>query len=200
MQHDKQSLLPRPPIGTRRSDSPILRFTSEAWGQLSARRTLGDDRVRGFGITTVADPLTIEEISFLPRHEVTEPFDDAEVLDFYSRDVERELPLDRYARVWVCTRPGRSARPASVDEVIFARLFGSIPWSVLCLVASGGATYARLRYNIGPAGAWKIPIVVDEPISDDRDARTETIALFDVVGDTEPDDIRLRPEDWPVTM
>lgn len=200
MQHDKQTLIPRPPIGTRRSGSPILRFTSEAWEQLSARRALGGDRVRGFGITTAADPLTIEEIRLLPRHEITEPFDDAEVLDFYSRAVERELPIDRYARVWVGTRPGRSARPASVDEVIFARLFGAVPWSVLCLVASGGVTYARLRYNIGPAGAWKIPVVVDEPNSDDRDARTETIAPFDVARDNEPDDIRLRPEDWPVTM
>lgn len=198
MQHDKQTLLPRPPIGTRRSGSPILRFTSEAWEQLSARCALGDGRVRGFGITTAADPLTIKEIRFLPRPEVTEPLDDAEVLGFYSRAVERELPMDRYARVWIDSRPARSARPTSVDEAIFARLFGAVPWSVLCLVAAGSATYANLRYNIGPGGAWKIPVVVDESQAShlvDPGPCFETIAQ-----DTEHDDIRLRPEDWPVSM
>lgn len=201
MQHDKQ--LYHPPIRTRRSGSPILRFTSEAWEELSARRAIGDDRVRGFGITTAVDPLTIEEIRFLPRHEVTEPFDDAEVLDFYSRAVERELPMDRYARVWVGSRPGRSARPASVDEAIFARLYGAVPWSVLCLVASGGATYARLRYNVGPAGAWKVPVVVNESQASrlvDSDACAEAVAPVAVARDFEPDDSWYRPEEWPVTM
>ena len=203
MQHNKQSQPHRPPIAMRRSGNPTLRFTSEAWEQLSARRALGNDRVRGFGITTVAAPVTIEEIRFLPRHEVTEPFDDAEVLDFYSRAVERELPMDRYARVWIGSRPGRSARPASVDEVIFARLFGAVPWSVLCLVASSGATHARLRYNVGPAGAWKIPVVIDESQAShfvDPGPCFEAVAPVDVAQDFKPDDGRFRPEEWPVTM
>lgn len=84
----------------------------------------------------------IEDIRFLHRHDVTDALDDAEVIEFFARKIERELPLDRYARIWVGTRPGRSARPSVVEEVTFARLFGTAPWSVMFLVADGGATYA----------------------------------------------------------
>lgn len=166
---------------------PILRFTSKAWEMLSARQTLGDDRVRGIGITAVVSPLVIEDIRFLDPLEGA----DAEFAEFFAREIERELPDDRYARMWFGTRPGRSARPTVADEAIFARLFGTVPWSVLFLAAHGGATYARLRYRLGPGGAWRIPVVVD--------AAREP-APGGVARELEPDDDWFRPEEWPVTM
>lgn len=179
----------RPPSAPKRSATakPMLRFTPKTWEMLSSRRALGDERVGGIGITAVGSPLVIEDIRFLARREGA----DAEVLKFFAREIERELPDDRYARVWIGTRSGRSARTTGVEEAVFARLFGTVPWSVLCLLADGGATYARLRYRLGPGGAWRIPVVVDaapEPAS------------VGVAPELEPDDDWFRPEEWPVTM
>ena len=184
--------------------NPILRFAPEAWNKLSLRRELGDDRVRGFGISAAANPLAIEDVRILHRNDYADALDDAEVLEFFTREIERELPFDRYARIWVGTRPGRSARPSVVEEAIFARLFDAVPWSVLFLSANGGATYARLQYRIGPGGAWRIPVVVGEPrlpTVDDHVARgRETNAAIGVTREIERDDARLGLEDWPVTM
>jgi len=206
MQPSKQIRPRRAPSSTTRlaTAKPLLRFTPEAWGKLSLRRDLDDHRVRGFGISPAADPLVIEDILFLHRHDGADALDDAEVVGFFAREIERELPVDRYARVWVGTRPGRSARPAPADDAMFVQLFGALPWSVMCLVSHAGATYARLRYRVGPGGTWSIPVVVDEPrlpTSVDHDARSpETDDPIDIADELEPDDVQFRPEDWPVTM
>jgi len=47
------------------------------------------------------------------------------------------------------------------DEQTFARVFGSCNWSVMCIVAQDGGTFARLRFNAGPGGEVKIPVCVD---------------------------------------
>jgi len=47
------------------------------------------------------------------------------------------------------------------DEQTFARVFGSCDWSVMCIAAQDGGTYARLRFNAGPGGEVKIPVCVD---------------------------------------
>ena len=47
------------------------------------------------------------------------------------------------------------------DEQTFARVFGNCDWSVMCIVAQDGATFARLRFNVGPGGEVKIPVCVD---------------------------------------
>lgn len=206
MQSSKQIGHRCKPSATTRSATAnlTLRLTPEAWGKLSLRRELNDHRVCGFGISAAADPLVIEDIRFLHRRDVTDALDDAEVLEFFAREIQRELPFDRYARIWVGTRPGRSARPSPTDEAMFARLFGAVPWSVLFLVANGGATYAGLRYRVGPGGSWRIPAVVDEPRSptaDDHAPRDwEEEGSVEVEPDVLVDDARLWPEEWPVTM
>jgi len=47
------------------------------------------------------------------------------------------------------------------DEQTFARVIGSCDWSVMCIVAQDGGTFARLRFNAGPGGEVKIPVCVD---------------------------------------
>lgn len=187
-----------PPSSTTRSATanPILRFTPESWDQLSLRRE-HDDQVRGFGITAASDLLAIEEIRFLDRSAGAD-------VEFLTGEIERELPVDRCARVWIGTRPGRSARPTSAELATFARLFGAVPWSVLFLVAHGGATYARLRFHVGPGGSWQIPVNISEapiPAIDDHVARgREMDATVEVERECDCDEARLRPEEWPFTM
>jgi len=48
-----------------------------------------------------------------------------------------------------------------VDEETFARVFGRTDWTAMCILASGGRSYARLRFNVGPGGEMEIPVQVD---------------------------------------
>lgn len=47
------------------------------------------------------------------------------------------------------------------DEATFARVFGKCDWSVMCIVAQEGSTFARIRFNVGPGGEARIPVCVD---------------------------------------
>jgi hypothetical protein len=83
------------------------------------------------------------------------------VADLFDELVDARLPPERFSRIWIHTHPGSSPRPSSVDEATFAEAFGTFHWSVMFIVARGGATYARLQYRLGPGGAWELPVSVD---------------------------------------
>lgn len=57
--------------------------------------------------------------------------------------------------------PADSAAPSGVDEETFERVFGNCDWAVMAILARGGETYARLRFNVGPAGTLLVPVEVD---------------------------------------
>src|SRR5262249_22490586 len=54
-----------------------------------------------------------------------------------------------------------SPAPSSMDEETFARVFGHTEWGLMFIIARGGATYARLRFNVGPGGIIELPVHVD---------------------------------------
>jgi len=62
--------------------------------------------------------------------------------------------------VWMHTHPGNSPEPSRTDEVTFARVFGRADWAVMFIIARGGQTYARLRYNVGPGADINVPVEV----------------------------------------
>jgi hypothetical protein len=41
------------------------------------------------------------------------------------------------------------------------KVFGTCDWAVLFILAQGGKTYARLRFNVGPVGSLVIPVAQD---------------------------------------
>src|SRR3954453_21417104 len=43
----------------------------------------------------------------------------------------------------------------------FTRVFGRSDWAVMFILACGGQTYARLRYNVGPGAELKLAVEVD---------------------------------------
>ena len=51
--------------------------------------------------------------------------------------------------------------PSFTDEETFARVFGRCDWAVMFILAKGGQTYARLRFNTGPGGAMLIGVAID---------------------------------------
>ena len=58
-------------------------------------------------------------------------------------------------------RLGHGPLPSGIDEETFQRVFGRSDWAVMFILARGGETYARLRFNAGPGGDVIIPVRVD---------------------------------------
>jgi hypothetical protein len=143
--------------------APTLRFSPTAWAKLTYLRDRGDTEVGGFGTSADDDPLFMEDFQLVDQSctGVTVCFGDGAVADYFDRQVDQGLQPSNFARLWVHTHPGQSAEPSWVDEDTFARVFGSVDWAVMFILARGGQTYARLRFNAGPGGALTLPVAVD---------------------------------------
>ena len=198
--NERQRNVKQPPT------SQSLRFTPTAWAKLLFWRDLGTTEIGGFGISDPADPLLIEDVRLVKQSctAVTVQFDDGAVADFFDEQVDAGRQPEQFSRIWIHTHPGHSAAPSRVDEATFARVFGAYYWSVMAIVARGGATYACLQYRIGPGGDWEIPVEVDfaQPFAAadhaawkrDYDSLVESEPEFDVGGDFWS---RTPPGDWP---
>ncbi len=100
-------------------------------------------------------------------------FDDESVADFFDEQVDQERQPEQFARIWIHSHPGDCPLPSMTDEETFTRVFGASDWAVMFIVARGGQTFSRLRFNVGPGGQHEIPVRVDfnEPFAgSDHDA------------------------------
>lgn len=147
----------------RRPPARELVFSATAWLKLQFFCHHGDTEIGGFGIAAEDDPLYVVDFETVRQQvsSVTVRFADEAVADFFDRMTDRGLPPARYARLWCHTHPGTSAEPSGTDEETFARVFGGCDWSVMFILARGGATYARLAFSAGPRGELLLPVDVD---------------------------------------
>jgi proteasome lid subunit RPN8/RPN11 len=157
------NLNPKLISGPIRPPNPLLRFSPTAWAKLLFLRDLGDTEVGGFGVTATDDLLLIEDIKLVRQTctAVTVEFDDNSVADFFDHEVDSGLKPQQFARIWVHSHPGNCPQPSIVDENTFNRVFGRTDWALMFILARGGRSYARLRFNIGPGGEMPIPVSVD---------------------------------------
>jgi hypothetical protein len=142
---------------------PKLRFSPYAWAKLLYLRDCGDTEVGGFGISATEDLLLVDDLVLVRQRctSVTLRFDDEAVADYFDAQVDRGLPPERFARIWLHTHPGISAEPTVTDEETLSRCFGSCEWAVMLILAKGGQTMARLQFNIGPRYSMELPVEVD---------------------------------------
>lgn len=143
--------------------TPVLKFSPTAWSKLLFLRDRGPTEVGGFAVAQAESPLNVIDVCLVPQicTEVTVQFDDQGVAEFYDEQVDRGLRPEQFARIWVHTHPGDSPHPSLTDEETFARCFGRADWAVMFILARGGDTYARLRFNVGPGGSLLIPVEID---------------------------------------
>lgn len=139
---------------------------------------MGDTEVGGFGISSINDPLMIHEFVLIPQASsvVTVSFADDAVAEFFDRQIDLGRRPEEFARIWIHTHPGNSARPSSVDEATFSRVFGRSDWTVMAIIACGGETYARLQFSAGPGGSVRLAFEVDFTVpfaGGDHDAWTD---------------------------
>jgi proteasome lid subunit RPN8/RPN11 len=115
-------------------------------------RDQGPTEIGGFGTASQDDPLLIEDFVLVKQSctAVTIKFEDAAVADFFDQQIDLVRKPEQFARVWIHTHPGDSAQPSLTDERTFHRVFGHCDWAVMAILARGGETYARLRFNTGP--------------------------------------------------
>jgi proteasome lid subunit RPN8/RPN11 len=126
-------------------------------------RDVTDNEVGGFGITEAEDLLFVTDFVLVKQKvtAVSVSFEDKSVADLFEDQVEAGRQPEQFGRIWLHSHPGSSPEPSMTDEQTFARVFGSCDWSVMCIVAQDGGTYARLRFSAGPGGEVKIPVCVD---------------------------------------
>jgi proteasome lid subunit RPN8/RPN11 len=150
-----------PPM-ERQLSTPVLRMTPYAWAKLLFLRDAGATEIGGFGITSAADPLLVEDIHLVRQlcDWASVEFDDESVADFFDDQVDLGRTPEEFARIWVHTHPGTCPRPSGTDEATFGRVFGACDWAVMFILACGGETYVRLRFNVGPGGGKQLPVEV----------------------------------------
>jgi hypothetical protein len=142
---------------------PALRFTPYAWAKLLYLRDVGGTEIGGFGIGAAEDPFLVEDFVLVRQDctELTVQFDDEAVADFFDAQVDAGRRPEQFGRIWMHTHPGDSPQPSGTDEATFAEAFGQADWTVMFILARGGAIYARLRFNVGPGAELNVPVVVD---------------------------------------
>lgn len=141
----------------------MLRFSPTAWAKLLFLRDVGDTEIGGFGISAPDDLLIVEDVELVAQTCTWAhvEFDDEAVADFFDRQVDAGRRPEEFGRIWVHTHPGNSPEPSGTDEATFTRVFGRSEWALMFILARGGQTYARLRYNVGPGADIKLPVEVD---------------------------------------
>jgi proteasome lid subunit RPN8/RPN11 len=141
----------------------VLRFSPTAWTKLLFLRDAGDTEIGAFGISAPDDLLLVEDVQLVAQTctWVHVGFDDEAVANFFDGQVDAGRRPESFGRLWLHTHPGSSPEPSGTDEATFTRVFGRSDWAVMFILARGGQTYARLRYNVGPGAEFKLPVEVD---------------------------------------
>jgi hypothetical protein len=142
---------------------PTLRWSPTAWAKLLFLRDAGETEIGGFGISAADDLLLIEDIVLVSQSATWAhvAFNDEAIADFFDRQVAAGRKPEAFGRIWVHTHSGKSAVPSGTDEATFTRVFGRSNWAIMFILARGGQTYARLRYNTGPGADFLLPVEVD---------------------------------------
>lgn len=141
----------------------MLRFNPTAWAKLLFLRDAGETEIGGFGIAPADDLLFVEDIRLVKQActWITAEFDDQSIAEFFDDQVDEGRKPEQFFRLFLHTHPGTSPQPSCTDEETFARVFGRCDWAVMFILARGGKSYARLRYNVGPGVDVELPVDVD---------------------------------------
>ena len=146
-----------------RATAPILRFSPTAWAKLLFLRDYGETEVGGFAIASQEDLLLIEDVQLVKQvcSWAHVAFDDSSVADFFDQQVDTGRKPEQFARIWLHTHPGDCPLPSMTDEETFERVFGRAEWALMFILAQGGKTFARLRFNVGPGVSLNVRVRID---------------------------------------
>ena len=140
-----------------------LKFSPYAWAKLDWFCHHGPTEIAGFGITDAKNPAYVKDFTTIKQ--VADicyfKFDASATADFFDQQVDAGRNPCEFARIWLHTHPGDSPQPSGTDERVFAEVFGKCDWAIMFILARGGKTYCRLKFNTGPGGIIEAPVVID---------------------------------------
>lgn len=122
-----------------------------------------ETEVAAMAISSADDPLYIDRIALVKQRASAcyVELDDDAVADHIQACAEQGIAPARCGRIWMHTHPGNSATPSATDEQTFARAFGGCDWSIMFILARGGAIYARLQLASLPGLRIELAVKID---------------------------------------
>lgn len=140
-----------------------LRFTAYAYAKLLWMRDRGDTEVAGYATTATDDPLLVTDFRLIKQQCTSASFDLDQ--DDLVEDVERTLDMGlapwQTHNILCHSHPGNSPQPSGTDETNFVKAFSHPNWAIMFIIANGGATYCRMKINVGPGVVKEIKVAVD---------------------------------------
>lgn len=140
-----------------------LRFTPYAWAKMIYMRDIGSTEVAGYGITATEDPLLITDFRLVKQECTAGSFDldPDDGVEFMELMADAGLMPWQYSNILIHTHPGNSPSPSGPDEDNFEKSFSHPNWAIMFIIADGGATYCRVKINVGPGVIKEIKVAVD---------------------------------------
>jgi len=131
--------------------SGVLRFTPYAFAKIKYFRDAGPTEVGGYGITT-DDPLLVTDVVLIKQQctSATIEFDKTDSVDFVERMTDKGLSPFQHSNIFWHTHPGSCPKPSLVDEANFDKNFSHPACAIFYILARGGDSYTRMRFNTPP--------------------------------------------------
>ncbi len=140
-----------------------LRFTAYAYAKLLWMRDRGDTEVAGYCVTGTSDPLLVTDFKLIKQKctGVTFDLDTNDLAEYQDSMLDANLAVWQSARILAHTHPGFSPEPSGVDEENFRKAFSSSDWAIMLIISESGATYCRMKMNVGPGVEKQLKVQVD---------------------------------------
>lgn len=146
------------------TDKLKLTFSVLANLKINYLSFLGKTEVGFFGISSPDNLLYVEDV-VLPKQlcsAASVDFTDDGLVDLQFDMDEKDIPPERYKRIWIHTHPGElRPNPSGTDEHTFKELFAEMPWSAMVIFSQKHGTYGSLQFTTGPRLRTNLPVVVD---------------------------------------
>lgn len=153
-------------------DKPCIWFSLAAWRRFLRASSQLDVEMAFYGIAaSPVNPLYIHDIGIFPQRSNCvhwEAEDDATIMNHILKWGDREIPVERCARILCHTHPGMGPSPSGTDETVFEKVFENTPWSVMCILSTGmghfptpNNSYARLKVNGIVPLSLEVPVRID---------------------------------------
>jgi len=140
-----------------------LQFTPYAWAKLLWMRDQGDTEVAGYATTATNNPLLVTDFRLIKQKCTKASFelDPDDLIEDVEHTVNQGLAPWQTHNILCHTHPGDSPNPSGTDEDNFIEAFSHPDWAIMFIIANGGATYCRLKINVGPGVVKESQIAIN---------------------------------------
>jgi proteasome lid subunit RPN8/RPN11 len=132
--------------------SGVLRFTAYAFAKIKYMRDKGSTEIGGYGICETDDPLLINDFKLVKQQctGATVELDTEDSMKFVEDMVDKGFSPWAFQNVWIHTHPSNCPKPSLVDEANFDKNFSHPACAIFYILARGGDSYTRMRFNTPP--------------------------------------------------